>query len=93
MSCTGSFDTLANMDIKGIDPRDQTWEISRPRYRVYFHDSNRASDEYEVDGADVADVMAWAETQRGDRTFVLYACVPHDGLGLLRLEGSDPNGL
>jgi len=79
------------MDIKGVDPRDQTWEISQPRYRVYFHDSDGASDEYEVDGADVSEVMRWAENTRGKRSFVMYACVPNDGLGLLRLHGSDPN--
>ena len=79
------------MDVKGVDPRDQTWEISHPRYRVYFHDSDGASDEYEVDGADVSEVMTWAESARGKRSFVMYACVPNDGLGLLRLHGSDPN--
>jgi hypothetical protein len=35
--------------------------------------------------------MARAEAQRNGRTFVLYVCVPYDGLGLLRLAGSDPN--
>lgn len=79
------------MDIRTVDQRDQTWEISRPKYRVYFHDDTGAADEHEVEGADVAEVMAWAEAQRNGRTFVLYACVPRDGLGLLRLIGSDPN--
>lgn len=80
------------MEIRGVDPRDQTWEISNPTYRVYFHDSDGASDEYEVDGGGVDEVIAWAEAHRRGRTFVLYACVPHDGgLGLLRLAGSDPN--
>lgn len=79
------------MDSRGIDPRDQTWEIKSPKYRVYFHDANGASDEYEVEGADVPEVLAWAESRRGERTFVLYVCVPHDGLGLVRLHGSDPN--
>lgn len=79
------------MKATGIDPRDANWEIPSPRYRVYFHDSKGASDEYEVEGADVLEVMAWAEEMRGDRTFVLYACIPRDGLGLLRLHGRDPN--
>jgi hypothetical protein len=86
-----SSDTLHGMDTRGVDPRDQTWEIKHPKYRVYFHDSKGASDEYEVEGADVAEVLAWVDTRRGNRTFVLYACVPRDGLGLLRLHGSDPN--
>jgi hypothetical protein len=76
------------MDTRGVDPRDETWEIKHPKYRVYFHDSMGASDEYEVDGAEV---LSWADTRRGNKTFVLYACVPRDGLGLLRLHGSDPN--
>ena len=80
------------MDTRGVDPRDQTWETSNPRYRVYFHGQQGAADEYEVEGASgVAEVLAWAEAARGDRTFVLYACVPRDGLGLVRLHGKDPN--
>jgi hypothetical protein len=79
------------MDCTGIDPRDAAWEIPNPRYRVYFHDSKGAADEYEIQGADVSEVLAWAEENRGDRTFILYACVPQDGLGLLRLHGHDPN--
>jgi len=79
------------MDFKQVDPRDQSWEIDRPKYRVYFHRGGGAADEYEVDAADVSEVMKWAEATRGERTFVLYACVPHEGLGLVRLQGSDPN--
>lgn len=79
------------MDIRNVDPRDQTWEVGEPSYRVYFHDAAGASDEHELSGADVAEVIAWAERQRGERTYVLYACVAHDGLGLVRLAGSDPN--
>lgn len=79
------------MEIRGVDPRDAEWEIKQPKYRVYFHDPKGAADEYEIDGADVTDVLAWAELRRGDRTFVLYACVPRDRLGLIRLLGHDPN--
>ncbi len=39
---------------------------------------------------DVAEVMAWADAERGTRTFTPYACVQHDGLGLVRLAGTDP---
>lgn len=41
--------------------------------------------------ADVGQVIAWAEAQRGERAYVLYVCVPRDGLGLARLAGIDPN--
>ncbi|MGA3214833.1 MAG: hypothetical protein ABSD97_03985 [Acidimicrobiales bacterium] len=79
------------MKVRRVDPRDQTWGVDQPSYRVYFHDPRGASDEYEVNGADVVKVLAWAEAWRAGRTFVLYACVPHDGLGLVRLVGTDPN--
>jgi hypothetical protein len=79
------------MKIATVDPCDQTWEIDDPKCRVYFHDAAGSSDEYEIGGADVSDVMAWAEARRKGRTHVRYACVPHDGLGLLRLQGSDPS--
>ena len=42
-------------------------------------------------GGDVDEVIAWAEATTAGRTFVLYACVPYDGLGLVRLLGTDPN--
>ena len=83
------------MDIRSVDPRDQTWELDQPRYRVYFHDADGASDEYELHGGDVVDVLTWAQAQaqaqRAGRSFVVYVCVPGDGLGLVRLQGSDPN--
>ncbi|MDT5264359.1 MAG: hypothetical protein QOI90_985 [Mycobacterium sp.] len=78
------------MDIRAVDTRDQTWEISQPKYRVYFQDENGATDEYKVEGAEVAEVMAWAEAQRNGRTIALYACVPHCGLGLLRVQAVTP---
>ncbi len=34
------------MDIVGVDPRDQTWEVDTPRYRVYFHGGSGTSYEY-----------------------------------------------
>lgn len=79
------------MDTHAVDPRDQTWDLDQPKYRVYFHESDGSSDEYELANADVLEVISWAEESKGDRTFVLYACVPYDGLGLLRLAGTDPN--
>ena len=80
------------MESRGVDPRDQTWELSDPIYRVYFHDHNGSSDEHEIQAADgITEVLAWAEATRGERTFVVYACVPKDGLGLVRLHGRDPN--
>ena len=79
------------MQVDGVDPRDRGWEVDEPIYRVYFHDANGASDEYEVSGADVRSVIEWADGESGDRTYVLYARVSINGLGLLRLQGHDPN--
>lgn len=80
------------MHVVPVDPRDQTWELDRAAYRVYFHDPDGTSEEFGVTGADADEVLAWAEAGRGPRTFVLYACVPGDhGLGLVRLAGRDPN--
>jgi hypothetical protein len=82
---------VGNVDVRRVDPRDQSWEVEHPNYRVYFHDAGGGQDEYEVRDADVTEVLSWAEAQRARRTFVLYACVPSDGLGLVRLQGNDPN--
>lgn len=79
------------MHVTPIDPRDQNWEVTQPAYRVYFHNALGASHEYEVSGADVKSVLAWAEAEKGDRTYVLYACATRNGLGLVRLHGHDPN--
>ena len=79
------------MHVCPVDPRDPRWEIDRPSYHVYFHGAQGASYEYEISDADVPEVISWAEAQRGTRTYVLYVCVPNDGLGLVRLMGADPN--
>ncbi len=82
---------LPCVDITAVDPRDSTWELDHPRYRVYFWTTAGDADEYEVTGAhDVHEVVAWAQAQRGSRVFTLYACVPQAGLGLIRLAGHDP---
>jgi hypothetical protein len=48
------------------------------------------SEEFEVDGADIAAVLAWAEaTASPDRTYTLYVLVHCDGAaGLVRLAGT-----
>ena len=80
-----------SMRVSSVDPRDQTWEVADPRYRVYFHDAHGAAEELEITGADVSEILGWAETERRGRTYVLYVCAPVSGLGLIRLQGSDPN--
>lgn len=46
--------TLPKMHVERIYPRDQTWEEYQQINRVYFHDADGASDEYDVSGVDVA---------------------------------------
>jgi hypothetical protein len=51
------------------------------------------SEEFEVTGSDVQEVIAWADATAGSgRTYTLYALVPRpDGEpGLVRLAGADP---
>lgn len=50
-------------EIARLDPRDETWEMDSPRYRVYFWDATARSYEYELSGADdVATGIRWAES-------------------------------
>jgi hypothetical protein len=88
------------INARRIDPRDQSWEIDRPSYRVYFwhrqgtvEDSISVSDEWELAGADdVAAVMSWAESNSRGRQFVIYViALTQEGVGLVRLFGLGPS--
>jgi hypothetical protein len=78
-----------------VDPRDTSWEVWNPRYRVYFWRSlgqSWASREFELSDADVVAVLAWAaEHAEDDETYTMH-CVVEDseGAGLVRLAGTDP---
>jgi hypothetical protein len=91
--------------IEKIDPRDISWEVDQPAYRVYFWHQQVAPvgipqehmgyvcDENRLVGAtDVREVLDWATSEsRPDQTFTLYAEYSHDGeRGLVRLVGTDP---
>ncbi|MFG2784442.1 hypothetical protein ACGFY7_42280 [Streptomyces prunicolor] len=81
------------MDIRGIDPRDTTWEQDHAQYRVYFWDvSAVTAHEYEVLGeVDIDEVLTWASRYAAERgwTYTAYAAVTTDGdgPGLIRLAG------
>jgi hypothetical protein len=88
------------INARRIDPRDESWGIDRPSYRVYFwhpqgttEDSMWASDEWELtDADDVAAVMSWAESNSDGRQFVIYVtALTQEGVGLVRLFGLDPS--
>jgi hypothetical protein len=90
--------------VRSIDPRDVRWEITSPTFRVYFwepqpapldvadHPVGYRSTEYEIRGADVPEVLAWADAIAPRRsTYVVYAVVDHSReRGLVRLAGNDP---
>jgi hypothetical protein len=90
------------VDVRPVDPRDTTWEVDGPAYRVYFWKpvpqpiglhKGFESEEFEVTGADVQEVIAWAEVTVGsDRTYSLYVLVRclEGELGLVRLAATDP---
>ena len=80
----------ASMDALPVDPRDETWEVRSPKYRVYFF-AGTASNEFELDARDVVEALAWAEDNRGRRTYALYVCAAVNGMGLVLLAGADPN--
>ncbi|MFI6088210.1 hypothetical protein [Streptomyces sp. NPDC051218] len=80
------------MKIRGIDPRDATWELDHARYRVYFWDVPAATaHEYEVlDTVDVGELLEWASRYAADRgwSYTVYTAVSDgDRLGLVRLAG------
>jgi hypothetical protein len=91
----------APVNVRSVDPRDQTSELDDPAYRVYFWSGERSSgvmmtsDEYEITGSDVHEVIRWADDHASGRTYSLWACVPEQteeglGLNLVRLAGWDP---
>lgn len=77
--------------VRGVDPQDTSWEQDDATYRAYFWErSARASDEYEVTGADVEDVLAWARAKAEETgsAYTLYVRVTDEGrAGLVRLSG------
>jgi hypothetical protein len=84
-----------------VDPRDQRWEVPKPIYRVYFWerqapertDSGWTSNEWRLEDTDIDEVLEWAQAKAASRRFVVYAEVTGgqpDGLGLVRLVGTDP---
>ncbi|MFC5177769.1 hypothetical protein [Nocardioides taihuensis] len=88
-----------------VDERDSRWEENHPRYRVYLFGSADETtagwtDTYDVTGADVLQVIDWAQRQAGDSltyaVALVYDAVPEQispgpGRGLVWLVGMDGN--
>jgi hypothetical protein len=71
------------MDVAPVDERDSGWEDSRPRFRVYLHGSGETStagwtDTYDITGADVLQVIDWAQGQAGHELTYAVALVRDD---------------
>lgn len=92
------------MRIAGADERDSSWEQHQPRFRVHFFaggDAPSASwstDTYDVTGADVLEVVQWAQDQAGSERLYAIALVEEDHAlpaeqrrGLTWLVGMDAN--
>jgi hypothetical protein len=87
---------MPHLDARPVDPRDTTWELWGPSYRVYFWHQQIlgawACREYEVTGGDVSAVFDWAnENAKSGETFTVFVVVALGGeIGLVRLSGDDP---
>jgi hypothetical protein len=89
---------LLFVDAAPIDPRDIAWQVSEPAYRVYFWDrlggpgSMWRSDEWRLTGADVGEVLEWANRNAASRYFTVGVEVTDGaaGLGMVRLHGWEP---
>lgn len=87
-----------SMNAHLVDPRDTRWMRNNPKYRVYFWQPQPSpsspgwiSSEWEIDGCDVDEALAWANSESKGRRFVLYASIlSSEGPGLIRLLGDDP---
>jgi len=79
------------MRARPVDPRDQTFEVADPRYRVFFWTSPTCSDEWELTETDLDEVLDWIRQNGNGRPHSLWAVTDNgDGLGHIRLRGTDP---
>ena len=100
------FGAVDAIDVVQVDERSSSWEEGRPLFRVYLHGSGQTSthgwtDTYDIKGADVLQVIDWAQRQAGDRLTYAIALVyddehlaqlnPGHGRGLVWLVGRDGN--
>lgn len=95
---------MSDIRIVAVDERDSGWEDDRPRFRVYLHTSGETSTlgstaTYDVMGADVLQVIDWAQRQAGEDQVYAVALVRDEprrdpsgtGRGLVWLVGRDGN--
>lgn len=85
---------MPEVDARLVDPRDSHWELWKPAYRAFLWTASGdawVSREFEIDAADVTDVLDWIREQSETDAYTLYAVVDRGkDRGLVRLAGSDP---
>jgi hypothetical protein len=86
---------MTTLHARPVDPRDSTWEVWNPSYRVCFwsrQGEGWRSRAFDIADADVDGVLGWiAENDANSDTFTLSAVVDREGdRGLVRLAGTDP---
>ena len=95
-----------NLQIVPVDERDSGWENEHPRFRVYFQRTQGSwvggwTATYDITGADIVQVIDWAQRQAG-QVFVYSIALVYDdrateqsmpghGRGLVWLVGMDGN--
>jgi hypothetical protein len=94
------------VQISAVDERDSGWERDSPRFRVYLQKTSGSyiggrSATYDITGADVVQVIDWAQREAGDSLVYSIALVcddqaeeqlhPGHGRGLVWLVGMDGN--
>lgn len=97
---------MNELQIVQVDERDNNWENNDPRFRVYLHGSGETTthgwtDTYDITGADVLQVIDWAQRQAGESLTYAVALVYDDraaeqlnsgcARGLVWLVGIDGN--
>jgi hypothetical protein len=95
-----------DIQIEAVDERDSNWENDHPRFRVYFQRTQGSyiggwTATYDITGADLIQVLDWAQREAGE-TFVYSIALVYDdrareesmpghGRGLVWLIGIDGN--
>ncbi len=97
---------MDGIQIGAVDERDSSWESDHPRFRVYFQRVQDSyiggwTDTYDVTGADIVQVIDWAQCRAGRELVYSVALVYDDrgrqeansgrGRGLVWLVGMDGN--
>ena len=96
---------MGGLEITKVDERDSGWERHNPRFRVYVQKTSGSyiggwTETYDIVGADIVQVIDWAQRRAGDTLVYSVALVYDDeaqsgltghGRGLVWLVGMDGN--